>query len=76
VTDRVQRLLSEEARIAVTPDGEVSSGYDSLETEASVEAVDRYGCDPKDVWTDAERCELADAMIERWQAFRAQQRLA
>ena len=74
MSDRVARLLRED-RIAVTPDGEVSSGYDSLEADASMDAVERYGCDPKDVWTDAERVELADALIARWRAFRAQQRL-
>jgi hypothetical protein len=69
MSERVEELLRH-ARIAVTPDGEVSSGYDGLEAEASMDAVERYGCNPADVWTAAERIELADAMIARWTAFR------
>lgn len=70
MTARVQKLLFEQARIAVTADGEVTSGYDAIEYGPSFDAVEVYGVDPDDVWTTAERLALADAMMDRWRAYR------
>ncbi len=69
---RALALIAEEPRIGITGDGEVSSGYDSIEGKASVVDVDdasAYGYEPHEVWTKAERKELADHMIERWKRY-------
>jgi hypothetical protein len=70
MSERVTGFLSKNKRVGLSSDGEVSAGYDSIAYEVFGENADDYGYDDADMWTDAERIELADAMIARWKAFR------
>jgi hypothetical protein len=50
--------------IGISPDGEVSEGYDG-----GIDVVREWD-DEFTPWTPAERGELADEMIRRWQRFK------
>jgi len=69
---RVAALLAKQPRIAVTADGQVSTGYDGIEAAPSADdSREAYDLNPADVWTAEERAQLADAMITRWAAYKA-----
>jgi len=55
--------------IGLSPQLRVYEGYDGGLLVTDQEAINSCDDNP---WTSAERRELADAMIERWQAFKAE----
>ena len=61
-----RRFYANNGIIGIDDDGNISEGYDGgIHTEGY-----EWPDEPEPPWTPAERAELADEMIRRWEAFK------